>query len=162
MKKMKNGFTLMEILIVVALIVFLASIALPRYSSYFRRARQAEVAFNLASLHTAQQSYWLIHGKYSRELSGPTGLGWEPEGYNGGGEKVRFYYTYGFNFPGAQEGIHFFTGKLKTDKSLLGMTKVDQKEFIAGAAARHSHDTKPDIWRIDQTRNLEHIAHQDR
>ncbi|MCF7799477.1 prepilin-type N-terminal cleavage/methylation domain-containing protein [Candidatus Babeliales bacterium] len=146
---MKNyAFSLIELMIVVAIIAFLATISIPKYFSYYAKAKQAEVAINLASLHTAQQSYWAEHGKYTNALSGPDSLNWKPQG--------NFNYTYGFNFSGAQEGVNFFTGKLKAPKDSLGQTNLTEQGFVAGAAADITGKNKMDLWQIDQDRNIEH------
>jgi len=152
----RRGFSLIELMIVVAIIALLASIALPRYFAYFAKARQAEVAVILSSLHTAQQAHWIEHGSYSKELSGKKGIGWQPSGYNGGGESSTFYYTYGFYFPGAQEGIHYFTGKLKATAQSLGQCYAQRERFIARAAGDITGKNKLDVWSIDEERRLTH------
>jgi len=151
----EKAFTIIELMIVVSIIVFLASMVIPRYINYYTKAQQAEVAVNLASLHTAQQVYWASHGEYTTELGGPNGI-WQPEGYKGGGKQENFYYTYGFNVPGAKEGVHYFTGKLQTPKESLGQTQISKDGFIAKAAANISSN-KTDIWQVDETRAIKNI-----
>ena len=43
MKKSQSGFTLIELMIVVAIIAILAAIAIPAYNQYIREARMAKV-----------------------------------------------------------------------------------------------------------------------
>ena len=151
-----HGFTLIELMIVVVIIAFLAALAVPQYFKYQAKARQAEVAVMLASLHTAMQAYYAEHGEYTNVLSGEGGIGWVPEGYKGGGKGEAFYYTYGFNFAGAQEGIHYFTGKLGAPLDALGPTQADKEGFIIRAAGDVMGKGKLDVWRIDQSRKIVH------
>ena len=151
----RKAFSLIELMVVVAIIAFLASIAIPQYFKYHAKAKQAEVTMVLASLHTAEQAHYAEHGTYSTELSGPNGIGWKPEGYNGGGKKAKFNYSYGFFFSGAQEGIHYFTGKLEA-KIDSGNCFADKERFFAKAAGDVIGKGKIDIWSIDETRNINH------
>jgi hypothetical protein len=112
---------------------------------------------NLASLHTAQQIYFAQHGKYATTLGGEGGLGWKPSGYRGDGKEEGFFYTYGFNCDGAQEGVHYFTGKLKTPHENLGATPVSDESFIAGAAGIVIPSKGADVWHIDEHRHMDHI-----
>ena len=153
----KPGFTIIELMVVVAIIAFLASISIPRYFSYLVKAKQAEVSFMLSSLYSAQQSYWINNGTYSNELAGENGIGWQPEGYNGGGKNANFNYTYGFYFPGAKEGVHYFTGKLGAPKEALANSKADKETFIAVAAGDISKKNKTDIWSVNDSKKIEHI-----
>lgn len=151
-----SAFTLIELMIVVAIVAFLAALSVPYYFKYLARARQTEVVVNLASLHTAQQAYYAQHGRYTNVLYGENGLGWRPEGYRGGGKKENFYYTYGFNFSGAQEGVHYFTGKLDTPKEALGDTGITEDGFVVKAAANVLKN-KTDVWMVNENRQIENV-----
>lgn len=154
---MKQGFTLIELMIVVAIVSFLSAVAIPQCFKYQARAKQAEAAVFLASLHTAEVSYYAQHTEYTDNLAGEHGLGWKPEGYLGGGKQEKFYYTYGFNSSDSAEGINYFTGKCGTTKNDLGQTRADKSGFIIRAAADLLGNGKLDIWQIDQNRTISHI-----
>jgi len=155
--KRQKAFTLIELMIVVAIIAFLATVAIPQYFTYQAKARQAEVSVILASLHTAQQAYFAEHGEYTNVLNGENGLGWKPEGYSGGGKGENFYYTYGFYFPGAQEGVHYFTGKLETSAESMGSCSAEKDGFTAKAAGDILGKKNIDIWQINESRKIENI-----
>lgn len=149
------AFTIIELMIVIAIIAFLASIAIPKYSKYMARAKQAEVALNLASLHAAQQIFFAQNGKYTTILDGEGGLNWQPAGYNKDGNN-NFNYTYGFNHSNDQGGTSYFIGKLNTSADNLKSTFASNDKFVAAAAAVLM-DGKVDIWTIDENRNLVNI-----
>jgi len=52
MVKTQKGFTLIELMIVIAIIGILAAVAVPQYSQYTKRARYAEVVSAVAPIKT--------------------------------------------------------------------------------------------------------------
>ncbi len=55
---MNKGFTLIELMIVVAIVGVLAAVALPTYSDYVMKSREAEGINVLGDVRTAQLSYY--------------------------------------------------------------------------------------------------------
>lgn len=146
------GFTLIELMIVVSIIAFLSVIAVPNFFKFLAKAKRSEAYMNLGSIYTAQKAYWAENGTYTDKLSGPGSLGWEPQGYSGGGKNEKFYYTYGFG--SGSEGQSFFTGKKETASTYLGMTRADKNSFVAGATCDIDGDGVPDIITIDQNGDI--------
>ncbi len=147
----KSGFSLIELMIVIAIVAFLAMIAVPSYTRYLAKAKRAEAYMQLSSIYAAQKAYWAENGKYSTQLSGQGGLGWRPEGYNGGGAGERFYYTYGF---GGSEGQNAFTGKLGTSPGYLSKGYANEYGFLAIADGDIVGVGEPDILAVDQFNNI--------
>ncbi|MEX0939809.1 MAG: prepilin-type N-terminal cleavage/methylation domain-containing protein [Candidatus Babeliales bacterium] len=152
MKRYQSGFTLIELMIVVAIIAFLSMISIPSFMRFLAKAKRAEAYMNLGSLYVAQKAYWAEHGKYTNVLSGADGAGWKPEGYSGGGSGERFYYTYGFN--NGQEGQGYFTGKLNAPASDLLQTNADQNSFIAAAAGDIDGDGQTDVLTVNEHNDI--------
>ncbi|MGO4392636.1 type IV pilin protein [Variovorax sp. M-6] len=58
------GFTLIEVMIVVAIIAILASVALPSYQNYVRRGQQAEAFNSLSNFRARMEQYYQDNRKY--------------------------------------------------------------------------------------------------
>ncbi len=64
------GFTLMEMLTVVAIISILAAIAVPAYSKYVLRSRRVEGQILANTIAQAQERHFATYNRYARELTG--------------------------------------------------------------------------------------------
>jgi type IV pilus assembly protein PilA len=83
---LKRGFTLIELMIVVAIIGILAAIAIPNFIRFQAKSKQTEAKANLKAIFTAQRSQFQEHDKY---LTLVGELGFNPERGN------RYYYELG-------------------------------------------------------------------
>src|ERR1700743_1742152 len=78
MKSVQKGFTLIELMIVVAIIGILAAIAIPAYQDYTIRAQVSEANTMAAGLETAMVDFYNDKGTWPVSMAGaPTagGLG---------------------------------------------------------------------------------------
>jgi len=62
MKRIQQGFTLIELMIVVAIIGILAAVALPAYQDYTVRAKMSEVVLAASSCRTTISEVWQSGG----------------------------------------------------------------------------------------------------
>ncbi len=66
--KNKNGFTLLEIIIVVVIAGVLATLALPRYNASVEKSRTTEAVQILDALKDAQLVYFYEHNAYATNV----------------------------------------------------------------------------------------------
>lgn len=78
-KTMSNqkGFSLIELMIVVAIIGILSAIAIPNYQRFQMKARQSEAKSLLSGLYTSEKSFMAEHGQYFGDFRD---IGFAPEG----------------------------------------------------------------------------------
>lgn len=69
MKKQSDGFTLIELMIVLIIVGVLAAVALPAYQDYVRKARRADAMALLLDLQLTQEKYRANNVRYASTLS---------------------------------------------------------------------------------------------
>ncbi|HFC3370780.1 TPA: pilin, partial [Neisseria gonorrhoeae] len=64
MNTLQKGFTLIELMIVIAIVGILAAVALPAYQDYTARAQVSEAILLAEGQKSAVTEYYLNHGKW--------------------------------------------------------------------------------------------------
>ena len=67
--KKKEGYTLLEILVVVIVITILASIAVPQYHKVIMKADVSDALHNMSMFSEAQNKYRIQKGRYAANLN---------------------------------------------------------------------------------------------
>ncbi len=93
-KQTQKGFTLIELMIVVAIVAILAAIAYPSYSQYGFRSRRADGKEMLMRVAAAQERYFTNFNQYAPTLAalGFTAPTASPSCVGAVGESERCYY----------------------------------------------------------------------
>ncbi|MBM5570296.1 MULTISPECIES: type IV pilin protein [Deefgea] len=68
MNRTHNGFTLIEMMIVVAIIGILAAIAIPNYQDYVRKSRRTDATIAISKVQQAQEKWRANNTSYSKIL----------------------------------------------------------------------------------------------
>ncbi len=89
----QDGFTLVELMVVVAIIGLLSAVAIPNFQKYQARAKTAEAKLQLSAIYTAEASFFADYNIYSNCLRF---MGYDPTE-----EASSRYYTTGFTITAA-------------------------------------------------------------
>jgi type IV pilus assembly protein PilE len=64
------GFTLIELMVVVAVVAILASIAIPAYHDSVRKGRRGQAKADLVELAQTLERHYTVHGRYDTNRDG--------------------------------------------------------------------------------------------
>jgi type IV pilus assembly protein PilA len=138
-KRGKKGFTLIELMIVVAIIGILAAIAIPNFLRFQAKSKQSEAKTNLGGIFTAETAYFA-------ENNGFANLGtvsWAPTG------TPRYRYS-------TNGGTDMGLTTLTLDAWVIApaISVLTPPAFTAGAQGQVDSDAVLDQWVMDDSRNL--------
>jgi len=151
-RKDKKGFTLIELMIVVAIIGILAAIAIPNFLKFQAKSKQSEAKTNLKAIYTAMTGYYGENNTYNSFNN----VNWAPVG------TARYTYSVGSdngvaNPPGVGGSpVYVITG---TSGGTFTITPlVGANSFLAGAVGNIDNDTGFDEWSINDNNALVNVV----
>jgi len=126
-----KGFTLIELMIAVAIIGILAAIAIPNFLTYQAKSKQSEVKMLLKALHTSEVAYFAENGYFTDDMAG---LEWEPK------TDCRYQFTVGVGFMG--------TSNPGGGPMNAGIPGANSNNFTAVGYGNIDKDAAVDTWQI--------------
>ncbi len=145
----QKGFTLIELMVVVAILGILAAIAIPNFLTYQAKARQSEARTNLGGVFVAETSYFGEQARYSD---------FDAIGFALVGSSNRYSYRAQQTSQGS--GTNITIGAVQLIAAGVGAT-ADQgtpnaasaaNSFTATAAANLDTDTVLDQWHVNDVK----------
>ena len=129
-----RGFTLIELMIVVAIVGVLSAIAIPNFYGMQKRAKTTEAKSNLGAIWSLQEAYYAENETYA----------------NPAGELDPGVYDGSSGWP----ELGFFPKG--TTRYQYEVVSADNSSFIARASGDIDGDGQNDVWTIDEVGALVH------
>jgi len=154
MKRLQRGFTLIELMIVVAIIGILAAIAIPNFTRFQSKAKQSEAKTNLKSLYTAAKARFAEKDDFGTATSNTVfgAIGWGSEANN------KYQYVYGSatwqQKATAVDGTGGTTVACAVGASAVTAPATTPMNFTAQACANIDSDAFIDTWMINDSNVL--------
>ncbi len=126
--KRQDGFTLVELMVVVAIIGLLSAVAIPNFKKYQSKAKVSEAKLQLSAAYMAEQSFFSDFNLFSNCLS--------YMGYDPANEVLSRYYAVGFSVAGDANPAATHNGWIAAVNSGLATTCA---AAAAGAVSGTSH-----------------------
>jgi len=134
----KKGFTLIELMIVVAIIGILAAIAIPNFLRYQAKSKQTEAKTNLGAIGTNAEAYRSEHDTYVTDFNG---LGWSAQG------TTRYCYMYNqFSIPPVYNDSVVGGPSSSNYNQDLANAQASGTNYTAVATGNIDSDTTMDQW----------------
>ena len=140
MKAMQRGFTLIELMIVVAIIGILAAIAIPNFNRFQAKSKQSEAKTNLKGIFTAAKARFAEKDNYGGTF---VLIGYAPERNN------RYTYRFGTGTWNTQDTTGAGTGGTATACSVAVLNAVTATGFDSSACGNVDSDAFNDSWQIN-------------
>lgn len=137
----RSGFTLVELMIVVAIIGILATIAIPDFLKLQAKSKQAEAKMNLGAIYTAEIAYYAEASTYAGGNVAFQLLRWEPESVN----VTRYAYLIDNSM---------IAPLFHPPATLPSPPPVSASSFTVYAAGNIDTDLLVDVWTINDARIL--------
>lgn len=121
--KRYRGFTLIELMIVVAIVAILAAVALPSYTEHTDRGRRADCKEFLFRLAATQERFFTENVSYANSLTTAAGLNFASTQSEGGHCTAALTVTPGGCAPGGTSCSYFqLTGTMASDTNCATLT----------------------------------------